>query len=471
MKAGEIVEFDSGLRALAVTLEADDAGIVSLGNIDARIAAMDTVRSTGEIASVRVGDDFFGRVFNTTCEPLDGGPPIAGTGVRRLEEVAPGVTDRKSVHEALQTGILAVDALVPIGKGQRELIVGDRGTGKTAIALDAIVSARVEVDENDPATRMYYIYVATGQRKSATVQIAKTLRKYDVMKYTAIVCASASDAAQAQLLAPYAGCALGEYIRDSGRHCLIVYDDLTKQAVAHRQVSLLLRRPPGREAYPGDVFYLHSRLLERAAKLSTQLGAGSLTAFPIVETQAGDVSGYIPTNVISITDGQIFLELALFCGGIRPAVAVGLSVSRVGSAAQVKAMRQVAGSLKLQLAQYREVAAFSQFGSSLDASTRKLLVKGAQLTELLIQKQYAQLRVEEQVCLLFAGLGGYLEVLATSDISKFKELYLTALRSKHQNVLHGIRSSKVLSPENREALHQFLSDFVPNCGLKVEKVL
>lgn len=291
------------------------------------------------------------------------------------------------------------------------------------------------------------------------------------MKYTAVICAGASDAAQIQLLAPYAGCALGEYIRDSGRHCLIIYDDLTKQAVAHRQVSLLLRRPPGREAYPGDVFYLHSRLLERAAKLSTELGAGSLTAFPIVETQAGDVSGYIPTNVISITDGQIFLELALFCGGIRPAVAVGLSVSRVGSAAQIKAMKQVAGSLKLQLAQYREVAAFAQFGSSLDASTRKLLLKGAQLTQLLIQKQFEHLRAEEQVCLLFAGLGGYLEVIATADVSKFKDLFLNLLRTKHSSILDTIKTKKVLSQETRDELHQLLTDFVPNCGLKTEKLL
>lgn len=471
MKAGEIVHFDNGLKALAVTLEADDAAIISLGNIDKAIEAKATVRSSGQVASVPVGEEFFGRVVNTAGTPLDGGPPIKAAGTRGIEAVAPGVIQRKSVSEALQTGILAVDALVPIGKGQRELIVGDRGTGKTAIALDAIVSSRVNVDENDPSTRMYYIYVATGQRLSATVKLTQALRRFNVLKYTAVVCASASDAAQMQLLAPYAGCALGEYIRDSGRHCLIVYDDLTKQAVAHRQVSLLLRRPPGREAYPGDVFYLHSRLLERAAKLSTKLGGGSLTAFPIVETQAGDVSGYIPTNVISITDGQIFLELALFCGGIRPAIAVGLSVSRVGSAAQIKAMRQVAGSLKLQLAQYREVAAFAQFGSSLDAATRKLLVRGAQLTQMLIQKQFTHLRAEEQVCLLFAGLGGYLEPVATSDVSTFIRMYLELLTSKHQNILDQIKQTKLLSQQARDELHQILTDFIPNSGLRLEKTV
>jgi proton translocating ATP synthase F1 alpha subunit len=451
-----------------LTLEADDVGIVSLGNIDKEIDTRDSVRATGEVASVSVGDEFFGRVFNYNGDALDGGPPIKGVERRRIEAVAPGVVHRKSVHEALQTGIIVVDALVPIGRGQRELILGDRGTGKTAIAIDTIVASRVTNDESDPASLMKFIYVAAGQRKSSVVKLYQVLKQYGVMKNTAIIAATASDTAQQQLLGPYAGCALGEYIRDSGRHCLIIYDDLTKQAVAHRQVSLLLRRPPGREAYPGDVFYLHSRLLERAAKLSSKYGSGSLTAFPIVETQAGDVSGYIPTNVISITDGQIFLELALFCRGIRPALSVGISVSRVGSSAQIKAMRQVAGSLKLELAQYREVVVFAMFGSSRDASVRRTLRRGAQLTELLVQQQYQHLRVEEQVCLLYAGLNGYIENIAVSEVPKFKELYLNLLRSKHQNVLDTIRTTKVMSPESKSNLHNILTDFVPNSGLKID---
>jgi len=416
VQAGEMVEFSSGVKGMALNLETDNVGIVVLGN-DREIQEGDIVKRTGSIVDVPIGDGMLGRVVDALGNPIDGEGPIASDLRQRVELKAPGIIPRKSVHEPMQTGLKSVDALVPVGRGQRELIIGDRQTGKTAIAIDTIINQKNGHDENDDVKKLFCIYVAVGQKRSTVANIVKTFRDYDAMKYTVVVAATASEAAPLQFLAPYSGCAIGEYFRDNAKHALIIYDDLSKQAVAYRQMSLLLRRPPGREAYPGDVFYLHSRLLERAAKMNEHHGAGSLTALPVIETQAGDVSAYIPTNVISITDGQIFLETELFYKGIRPAINVGLSVSRVGSAAQIKAMKQVSGSMKLELAQYREVAAFAQFGSDLDAATQQLLNRGEKLTELLKQKQYVPMPAEEQVVTLYAGVKGYLDKVQTSDIA------------------------------------------------------
>lgn len=455
---------------MALNLETDNVGIVVLGNNDRDIYEGDSVKRTGEVTNIPIGDNMLGRVINTLGEPIDGGEAIHTTEIQSVEAKAPGIILRKSVHEPMQTGLKAVDSLVPIGRGQRELIIGDRQTGKTAVAIDTILNQKPGFEEGaDPNERLFCIYVAIGQKRSTVANIVKVLKDNDAMKYTIVLAATASEAAPLQFLAPYSGCALGEFFRDTGRHCLIIYDDLSKQAVAHRQISLLLRRPPGREAYPGDVFYLHSRLLERAAKLHERHGGGSLTALPIIETQAGDVSAYIPTNVISITDGQIYLESELFFKGIRPAINVGLSVSRVGSAAQIKAMKQVAGSLKLELAQYREVAAFAQFGSDLDATTQNLLNRGEKLTELLKQKQYVPMKAEEQVCLLYAGVRGFLDKLETSEIHKFETLFLETLNTKHTNVLDSIATYKELKQEIDDELKQILTDFIPSAGLKMKQ--
>jgi proton translocating ATP synthase F1 alpha subunit len=467
VQAGEMVEFSSGVKGMALNLETDNVGIVVLGN-DREIQEGDIVKRTGSIVDVPIGDGMLGRVVDPLGTPIDGMGPIQSDMRQRVELKAPGIIPRKSVHEPMQTGLKAVDSLVPIGRGQRELIIGDRQTGKTAIAVDTIINQHGSHSSDDESKKLYCIYVAVGQKRSTVANIVKTLRNHDAMNYTVVVAATASDAAPLQFLAPYSGCAIGEYFRDNGKHALIIYDDLSKQAVAYRQMSLLLRRPPGREAYPGDVFYLHSRLLERAAKMNETHGAGSLTALPVIETQAGDVSAYIPTNVISITDGQIFLETELFYKGIRPAINVGLSVSRVGSAAQIKAMKQVAGSMKLELAQYREVAAFAQFGSDLDAATQQLLNRGEKLTELLKQKQYVPMPAEEQVCVLFAGVKGYLDKVATSDISRFEQLYLDHLRSKHSNLLDTIRREKQLSKQTNDEIAAILEDFIPSSGLNLK---
>ena len=455
---------------MALNLETDNVGVVVLGNNDRDIFEGDSVKRTGEVTNIPIGEEMLGRVINTLGEPIDGGPAIHTTEYKSVESKAPGIIVRQSVHEPMQTGLKSVDSLVPIGRGQRELIIGDRQTGKTAVAIDTILNQKSSFNEGeDPNKRLYCIYVAIGQKRSTVANIVKVLRDNGAMKYSIVLAATASEAAPLQFLAPYSGCALGEYFRDSGRHCLIIYDDLSKQAVAHRQISLLLRRPPGREAYPGDVFYLHSRLLERAAKLHPNHGGGSLTALPIIETQAGDVSAYIPTNVISITDGQIYLEAELFYKGIRPAINVGLSVSRVGSAAQIKAMKQVAGSLKLELAQYREVAAFAQFGSDLDTTTQNLLNRGEKLTELLKQKQYVPMLAQEQVCLLYAGVRGFLDKLETSEIGKFEKLFLETLNSKHRNILDSISTHKELKKEIDDELHQILTDFIPTAGFKFKQ--
>lgn len=457
-----MVEFAGGLKGMALNLETDNVGIVVLGSNDREIKEGDKVNRSGEIMSIPISDEMLGRVVNALGEPIDGGPPLTNTdNKRKVEFKAPGIIPRKSVHEPMQTGLKSVDSLVPIGRGQRELIIGDRQTGKTAVAIDAILNQRKNnAAEGGDEKKLYCVYVAIGQKRSTVANIVKVLRDHGAMDYSIVLAATASEAAPLQFLAPYSGCALGEYFRDNGKHCLIVYDDLSKQAVAHRQVSLLLRRPPGREAYPGDVFYLHSRLLERAAKLNKKFGGGSLTALPIIETQAGDVSAYIPTNVISITDGQIYLEAQLFYKGIRPAINVGLSVSRVGSAAQIKAMKQVAGSLKLELAQYREVAAFAQFGSDLDAATQSLLNRGEKLTELLKQKQYVPMAAEEQVCLLYAGVRGFLDKIETPEIAKFEALFLDAVRTKHPHVLESIVKTGVLTKETDADLKTILTDFV-----------
>ena len=447
VQAGEMVEFSSGLRGMALNLENDNVGVVVFGN-DRAIKEGDTVKRTGAIIDIGVGDGLLGRVVDGLGDPVDGKGPITGDVTRqRIEVKAPGIIARQSVHEPMESGLKAVDSLVPVGRGQRELIIGDRQTGKTAVAIDTIINQKSINAMGDKSKSLYCIYVAVGQKRSTVAQLMKTLQDADAMSYTTIVAATASDAAPLQFLAPYSGCAIGEYFRDNGMHALIIFDDLSKQAVAYRQMSLLLRRPPGREAYPGDVFYLHSRLLERAAKMSDDMLAGSMTALPIIETQAGDVSAYIPTNVISITDGQIFLEGELFHRGIRPAINVGLSVSRVGSAAQRKAMKQVAGTLKLELAQYREVAAFAQFGSDLDAATQYLLNRGARLTELLKQNQYEPMAFQDQVLAVYAGTRGFLDKLAVSDVGPFQVGLLEYVKSNHPKVLEDIAAQGQLSPE------------------------
>ena len=450
VQAGEMVEFPGGVRGMALNLEEDNVGVVIFGS-DREIREGDTVKRTGDIVDVPVGRGLLGRVVYPLGNPIDGKGPIEAEKRMKVDVKAPGIIPRKSVHEPMQTGLKAVDALIPVGRGQRELIIGDRQTGKTAIAIDAILNQKSINEGDDESAKLYCVYVAIGQKRSTVAQIVKTLEENDAMKYSIVIAATASEAAPLQFLAPFTGCTMAEYFRDNGMHSLIVYDDLSKQAVAYRQMSLLLRRPPGREAYPGDVFFLHSRLLERAAKLNDDFGAGSMTALPIIETQANDVSAYIPTNVISITDGQIFLETDLFYQGIRPAVNVGLSVSRVGSAAQIKAMKQVAGKIKGELAQYREMAAFAQFGSDLDASTQQLLNRGERLTELLKQGQFSPLKVEEQVVVIYAGVNGYLDQIPTSSIASYEEGLLELFRTKELAVLDTIRVEKALS-ENTEAV-------------------
>jgi F-type H+/Na+-transporting ATPase subunit alpha len=458
VQAGEMVEFPGGIKGMALNLEADNVGVVIFGN-DRDIKEGDTVKRTGAIVEVPVGKGLLGRVVDPLGNPIDGKGPIQATERRRVDVKAPGIIPRKSVHEPMQTGLKAIDSLIPIGRGQRELIIGDRQTGKTAIAIDTIINQKSVNQGTDESKKLYCIYVAIGQKRSSVAQFVKTLEDYGAMEYSIVVAATASEPAPLQFLAPFAGCAMGEYFRDNGMHALMVYDDLSKQAVAYRQMSLLLRRPPGREAYPGDVFYLHSRLLERAAKLNESKGAGSLTALPIIETQANDVSAYIPTNVISITDGQIFLETELFYQGIRPAVNVGLSVSRVGSSAQIKAMKQVAGTIKLELAQYREMAAFAQFGSDLDAATQRLLARGQRLTELLKQGQYSPVPVEEQVISIFAGVRGFLDQIKVGDIGRFEADLLRLIRSKHADLLDKIRTEKAISPDTDKALTAAVSAF------------
>jgi F-type H+-transporting ATPase subunit alpha len=456
--SGELVEFPSaGLQGMALNLETDNVGVVVFGD-DRTIREGDTVSRTGRIVDVPVGKGLLGRVVDGLGQPIDGKGPI--TGERKLVEVkAPGIIPRKSVHEPMQTGIKAIDALIPIGRGQRELVIGDRQTGKTAVIIDTILNQKGSNAGDDESKKLYCIYVAIGQKRSTVAQLVRTLEENGAMEYSIVVAATASDPAPMQFLAPYTGCTMGEYFRDNGMHAVIFYDDLSKQAVAYRQMSLLLRRPPGREAYPGDVFYLHSRLLERAAKMSDAFGAGSLTALPVIETQAGDVSAYIPTNVISITDGQIFLETELFFKGIRPAVNVGLSVSRVGSAAQIKAMKQVAGRIKLELAQYREMAAFSQFASDLDASTQKLLARGARLTELLKQPQYRPVAVEDQVISIFAGVRGYLDGIAIGKIGAFERQLLSEIHAREPGVVEAIRAQREIKPDTEKKLIGFLDGF------------
>ena len=451
VQAGEMVEFPGGIRGMTLNLETDNVGIVIFGS-DREIKEGDTVKRTGAIVDVPVGEGLLGRVVDALGNPIDGKGPIKATERRRVDVKAPGIIPRKSVHEPMSTGLKAIDALIPVGRGQRELIIGDRQTGKTAIILDTFLNQKPLNAGDDESQKLYCVYVAVGQKRSTVAQFVKVLEERGALEYSIIIAATASDPAPMQYLAPFAGCTMGEYFRDNGKHALIGYDDLSKQAVAYRQMSLLLRRPPGREAYPGDVFYLHSRLLERAAKLNEANGAGSLTALPVIETQANDVSAYIPTNVISITDGQIFLETDLFYQGIRPAVNVGLSVSRVGSAAQIKAMKQVAGSIKGELAQYREMAAFAQFGSDLDAATQRLLNRGSRLTELLKQPQFSPLKTEEQVVVIFAGVNGYLDKLAVNQVSHFEEGLLTYMRSEGKEVLDAIRREKAISDELREKL-------------------
>merc|ERR1711871_1913493 len=457
VQAGEMVEFKNGMKGMALNLENDNLGVVVFGN-DREILEGDVVKRTGAIIDVPVGEGMLGRVVDALGVPIDGKGPIENVTRTRIEVKAPGIIARKSVHEPVQTGLKAIDSLVPIGRGQRELIIGDRQTGKTALAIDAIINQKSNFDSGDVNKQLYCVYVAVGQKRSTVAQIVKTLEDFDCMKNACVVAATASDAAPLQFLAPYSGCAVGEYFRDNGMHALIIYDDLSKQAAAYRQMSLLLRRPPGREAFPGDVFYLHSRLLERSAKMSDELGAGSLTALPVIETQAGDVSAYIPTNVISITDGQIFLETELFNQGVRPAVNVGLSVSRVGSAAQMKAMKQVSGTLKLDLAQYREVAAFAQFGSDLDAATQQQLNRGARLVEMLKQDQYVPMDIAEQVVLLFAGVRGYLDTVAVEDVLNFETAWIKFINSNHSDILDTIRKEGEIS----KALEDKLGDICQN---------
>jgi F-type H+-transporting ATPase subunit alpha len=458
VQSGELVSFSNGVKGMALNLSADNVGAVIFGN-DRDIKEGDPVKRTQKIVEVPVGLGLLGRVVDGLGNPIDGKGPLKNVKQSQVEVKAPGIIARHPVCEPMQTGIKAIDTLVPIGRGQRELIIGDRQTGKTAIALDTIINQKGINQGNDDAQKLYCIYVAIGQKRSSVAHIVKILEENGALEYTIVVAATASDPAPMQYLAPYTGCAMGEYFRDNGMHALIIYDDLSKHAIAYRQMSLLLRRPPGREAYPGDVFYLHSRLLERAAKLDMSFGGGSLTALPIIETQAGDVSAYIPTNVISITDGQIFLETDLFYKGIRPAINVGLSVSRVGSAAQKKAMKQVAGRIKLELAQYREMAAFSQFSSDLDFSTQKLLNRGERLTELLKQQQYSPLSMEAQVISIFAGVRGYLDSIPVKDILKFEQEYLEVLRINQPGILDDIRNTGALSEESERKLTKFLASF------------
>ena len=460
VQAGEMVEFTkAGVKGMALNLERDNVGAVIFG-ADAEIAEGDEVRRLGEIVDVPVGKGLLGRVVNPLGEPIDGKGPIEFTERRRVDVKAPGIIPRKSVHEPMQTGLKSIDTLIPIGRGQRELIIGDRQVGKTAVAIDTILNQKPLNKSDDESQKLYCIYVAIGQKRSTVAQIVKTLEETGALEYTIVVAATASEPAPLQFLAPFAGTAMGEFFRDNGMHGLIVYDDLSKQAVAYRQMSLLLRRPPGREAYPGDVFYLHSRLLERSAKLNGDYGSGSLTALPIIETQANDVSAYIPTNVISITDGQIFLESDLFYQGIRPAVNVGISVSRVGSSAQTKAMKKVAGPIKGELAQYREMAAFAKFGSDLDVSTQKLLARGARLTELLKQPQYSPLTMEEQVVSVYAGTRGYLDGIAVSDVGRFEKELLARVHANNASLLDGIRTKKDLTAELETELKGVLESFV-----------
>jgi F-type H+/Na+-transporting ATPase subunit alpha len=444
VQAGEMVEFENGARGMALNLESDNVGIVIFGG-DREIKEGQTVKRTGAIVDVPIGKELLGRVVDALGNPIDGKGPINSSQRARVDVKAPGIIPRKSVNEPMATGLKAIDSMIPIGRGQRELIIGDRQTGKTAIALDTILNQKSLNQGTDESKKLYCVYVAIGQKRSTVAQFAKVLEEHGALEYTIIVAATASDPAPMQFLAPFAGCAMGEFFRDNGMHAVIIYDDLSKQAVAYRQMSLLLRRPPGREAYPGDVFYLHSRLLERAAKLNKDNGSGSLTALPIIETQANDVSAYIPTNVISITDGQIFLETDLFYQGVRPAVNVGLSVSRVGSAAQTKATKKVAGRIKGELAQYREMAAFAQFGSDLDAVTQRLLNRGARLTELLKQPQFSPLKMEEQVCVIYAGVNGYLDKLPLDKVRPFEDGLLSFLRGKNPDILDSIRTSNDLT--------------------------
>ncbi len=459
VQAGEMVEFPGGIKGMALNLEMDNVGVSIFGD-DTGIKEGDTVKRTGEIVDVPVGKELLGRVVDGLGNPIDGKGPIKSSNRRRIELKAPGIIPRQSVSEPMQTGIKALDALVPIGRGQRELIIGDRQTGKTAVAIDTILNQKTVNQSSNEKEKLYCIYVAIGQKRSTVAQIVKTLEDNGAMEYTIVVSATASEPAPLQFLSAYTGCTMGEYFRDNGMHALIVYDDLSKQAVAYRQMSLLLRRPPGREAYPGDVFYIHSRLLERAAKMSDEHGGGSLTALPVIETQAGDLSAYIPTNVISITDGQIFLETNLFFAGIRPAINVGLSVSRVGSAAQTKAMKKIAGPVKLELAQYREMAAFAQFASDLDASTKQLLDRGARLVEILKQGQYSPLTVSEQVVSIYAGVRGYLDKVAVNDVVRFETEVLNEVRSSHADLLNAVANEKELSKENDEKLKSILDNIV-----------
>ena len=458
VQAGEMIEFANGVQGMALNLEADNVGAVIFGS-DAEIKEGDSVKRTQTIVDVPVGKGLLGRVVDALGNPIDGKGPIEATERKRVEVKAPGIIPRQSVHEPVQTGLKALDALVPVGRGQRELIIGDRQTGKSAVALDTFINQKEINAGSDESKKLYCVYVAVGQKRSTVAQIVRALEENGAMEYSIVVAATASEPAPLQYLAPYTGCAMGEFFRDNGMHAVIVYDDLSKQAVAYRQMSLLLRRPPGREAYPGDVFYLHSRLLERAAKMSDANGAGSLTALPIIETQAGDLSAYIPTNVISITDGQIFLETELFYQGIRPAINVGLSVSRVGGAAQTKAMKKVAGSMKLDLAQYREMAAFAQFGSDLDAATQKLLNRGARLTQLLKQKQFSPMPVEEQVVSIYAGTNGYLDAVAVDRVTDYEEQMLSFMRHEHGETLKAIRDTGKFEDDVRDKVKAALETF------------
>ncbi|MEM6539182.1 MAG: F0F1 ATP synthase subunit alpha [Pseudomonadota bacterium] len=458
VQAGELVEFANGVRGMALNLEIDNVGIVIFGD-DREIKEGDTVKRTGSIVDAPVGKGLLGRVVDALGNPIDGKGPIDATERRRVDVKAPGIIPRKSVHEPMSTGLKAIDAMIPVGRGQRELVIGDRQTGKTAILLDTFLNQKPLNEGDDESQKLYCIYVAVGQKRSTVAQFVKVLEERGALEYSIVIAATASDPAPMQYLAPFTGCTMGEYFRDNGMHAVIGYDDLSKQAVAYRQMSLLLRRPPGREAFPGDVFYLHSRLLERAAKMNDDQGSGSLTALPVIETQGNDVSAFIPTNVISITDGQIFLETDLFYQGIRPAVNVGLSVSRVGSSAQIKAMKQVAGSIKGELAQYREMAAFAQFGSDLDAATQRLLNRGARLTELLKQPQFSPLKTEEQVAVIYAGVQGFLDSLSLDKVGAFEQGLLTHLREKGADILDTIRSEKSLSDETADKLKSSIESY------------